>query len=116
MSEAWRAEFKRAVPMSREKKNPVNEYRRVTSQSIETARSLARGLLPRYGKPAARRRHAGARWQKQADLYGLEVKIARGSLPGISLSENDASHLYASPKRALTNAARHGHATWWTSR
>jgi signal transduction histidine kinase len=81
------------------------------NQSIETARSLARGLLPvrtdTGGLPFALRELAG----RSRDLYGLEVNFRAEIWPEITLSEASASHLYRIAQEALTNAARHGHAT-----
>jgi PAS domain S-box-containing protein len=88
----------------------VNEIVGHVNQSIETARSLARGLLPvreTGGLTAALRALAA----QSSDLYGLEVKFRAEVCPEFSLSETDASHLYRITQEALTNAARHGHAT-----
>jgi two-component system, LuxR family, sensor kinase FixL len=71
---------------------------------------LARGLLPvreTGGLTAALRALAA----QSSDLYGLEVKFRAEVCPEFSLSETDASHLYRITQEALTNAARHGHAT-----
>jgi len=89
----------------------LNEIVGLVNQSIETARSLARGLLPvrtdTGGLPFALRELAG----RSRDLYGLEVNFRAEIWPEITLSETSASHLYRIAQEALTNAARHGHAS-----
>jgi signal transduction histidine kinase len=45
------------------------------------------------------------------DLYGMEVNFRAEVWPALNLDETDASHLYRIAQEALTNAARHGHAT-----
>jgi len=89
----------------------VNEIVAHVNQSIESARALARGLLPVCtdggGLPFALRGLAG----RSRDLYGLEVNFRAELRPDISLSETTASHLYRIAQEALTNAARHGHAS-----
>jgi PAS domain S-box-containing protein len=89
----------------------IDEIVGLVNQSIETARSLARGLLPvrtdTGGLPFALRELAG----RSRDLYGLEVNFRAEIWPEITLSEASASHLYRIAQEALTNAARHGHAT-----
>jgi PAS domain S-box-containing protein len=88
----------------------LNEIVGVVNQSIESARSLARGLLPvrtdSGGLPFALRELA----TRSRDLYGLEVNFRAEIWPEITLSETSASHLYRIAQEALTNAARHGHA------
>jgi PAS domain S-box-containing protein len=89
----------------------INEIVGLVNQSIETARSLARGLLPvradSGGLPFALRELAG----RSRDLHGLEVNFRAEIWPEITLSEASASHLYRIAQEALTNAARHGHAS-----
>jgi PAS domain S-box-containing protein len=88
----------------------LNEVVGVVNQSIENARSLARGLLPvrndTGGLPFALRELA----QRSRDLYQLDVNFRAEIWPEITLSETNASHLYRIAQEALTNAARHGHA------
>jgi PAS domain S-box-containing protein len=88
----------------------LNEIVGVVNQSIENARSLARGLLPvrsdTGGLPFALRELA----TRSRDLYQLDVHFRAEIWPEITLSEADASHLYRIAQEALTNAARHGHA------
>ena len=89
----------------------VNEIVGHVNQSIETARSLARGLLPvrtETGGLSAALRALAAR---SRDLYGLEVTFRAELCPEFALTETDASHLYRITQEALTNASRHGHAS-----
>jgi PAS domain S-box-containing protein len=89
----------------------VNEIVGLVNQSIENARSLARGLLPvrteTGGLVFALRELAS----RSRDLYGLEVNFRAEVWPKLTLDETDASHLYRIAQEALTNSARHGHAT-----
>ena len=89
----------------------INEIVGLVNQSIESARSLARGLLPvraeSGGLPFALRELAA----RSRDLYGLEVDFRADIWPQITLSDASASHLYRIAQEGLTNAARHGHAT-----
>ena len=89
----------------------VNEIVGLVNQSIENARSLARGLLPvrteTGGLSFALRELAS----RSRDLYGLEVTYRAEVWPELTLDETDASHLYRIAQEALTNSARHGHAT-----
>jgi two-component system, LuxR family, sensor kinase FixL len=89
----------------------VNEIIGHLNQSIETARSLARGLLPvrtETGGLSAALRALAAR---SRDLYGLEVTYRSEMCPEFAFTETDASHLYRITQEALTNASRHGHAS-----
>ena len=89
----------------------VNEIVGHLNQSIETARSLARGLLPvrtETGGLCAALRALAAR---SRDLYGLEVTFHSEMCPEFVFTETDASHLYRITQEALTNASRHGHAS-----
>jgi PAS domain S-box-containing protein len=89
----------------------VNEIVGLVNQSIENARSLARGLLPvrteTGGLVFALRELAS----RSRDLYGLKVNFHAEVWPEFSLQEADANHLYRIAQEALTNSARHGHAT-----
>jgi signal transduction histidine kinase len=89
----------------------VNEIVGHLNQSIETARSLARGLLPvrtETGGLCAALRALAAR---SRDLYGLEVTFNSEVCPEFVFTETDASHLYRITQESLTNASRHGHAS-----
>jgi two-component system, NarL family, sensor histidine kinase UhpB len=89
----------------------VNEIVGLINRSIENARSLARGLPPvrteTGGLPFALRELAS----RSRDLYGLEVNFRAEIWPELNLDETAASHLYRIAQEALTNSARHGHAT-----
>ena len=89
----------------------VNEIVGHVNQSIETARSLARGLLPVQTETGGLTSALRALAARSRDLYGLEVNFHAEVWPGFALSETNASHLYRITQEALTNAARHGHAT-----
>jgi PAS domain S-box-containing protein len=89
----------------------INEIVGLVNQSIENARSLARGLLPvrkETGGLAFALRELAAR---SHDSYGMKVNFRAEVWPALNLDETDASHLYRIAQEALTNAARHGHAT-----
>jgi len=83
----------------------------LVNQSIETARSLARGLLPvsteNGGLPTALRTLAA----RSRDLYRFQVNFRSDVADDVALGEASASHLYRIAQEALTNAARHGRAT-----
>jgi PAS domain S-box-containing protein len=89
----------------------VNEIVGLVNQSIETARSLARGLLlvntDSGGLTFALRSLA----DRSRDLYGFEVEFSAEVAPEVTLSETNASHLYRIAQEALTNTARHGRAS-----
>jgi PAS domain S-box-containing protein len=89
----------------------LNEIVGHVNQSIETARTLARGLLPvrneTGGLPFALRALAA----RSRDLYGLEVNFRAEVARDFAFNETNASHLYRIAQEALTNAARHGRAT-----
>jgi PAS domain S-box-containing protein len=88
----------------------VNEVVALVNQSIDTARSLAHGLLPvrtESGGICFALRALAARGR---DLYGMDVKFRDDVAPEFELNETDASHLYRIAQEALTNTARHAHA------
>jgi signal transduction histidine kinase len=89
----------------------VNEIVGHVNQSIETARSLARGLLPVRTETGGLTAALRALAARSRDLYGLEVNFGAQVWPGFALTETNASHLYRITQEALTNAARHGRAT-----
>jgi PAS domain S-box-containing protein len=89
----------------------VNEIVGHVNQSIETARSLARGLLPVQTETGGLTAALQALAARSRDLYGLEVNFHAEVWPGFALNETNASHLYRITQEALTNAARHGRAT-----
>jgi PAS domain S-box-containing protein len=89
----------------------VNEIVGHLNQSIETARSLARGLLPVRTETGGLTAALRALAARSRDVYGLEVTFSSAVSPEFDLSETHASHLYRITQEALTNAARHGRAT-----
>jgi PAS domain S-box-containing protein len=89
----------------------VNEIVGHVNQSIETARSLARGLLPVRTETGGLTAALRALAERSRDTHGLEVNFHAEVWPGFCLSETNASHLYRITQEALTNAARHGHAS-----
>src|SRR5882757_972410 len=89
----------------------VNEIVGHVNQSIETARSLARGLLPVRTETGGLTAALRALAARSRDLDGLEVNFRAEVWPAFAPTETNASHLYRIAQEALTNAARHGHAT-----
>ncbi len=88
----------------------INEIVGLVNQSIDSVRSLARGLLPVHadnGGLSSALRTLAARIR---ELSGIEVNFRAELWPEPTLSEASASHLYRIAQEALTNAARHGHA------
>jgi signal transduction histidine kinase len=80
------------------------------NQSIETARSLARGLLPvsaEEGGLVPALRTLAARGEA---LYGIDVRCSIENRLPLPLAVGEASHLYRIAQEALTNAVRHGQA------
>src|SRR5579863_1055914 len=88
----------------------IQEITDVVNRSIENARSLARGLHPvrDTGGLAPALQELASR---SRDLYGLEVDVRWEVSPEVHFSEPDANHLYRIAQEAITNAARHGHAS-----
>jgi len=89
----------------------VNEVVSLVNHSIESARSLARGLLPVGPESGGLTFALRALAERGRDLYGLIVDFRNEMAPEFQLNETDASHLYRIAQEALTNAARHGRAT-----
>ena len=89
----------------------LNEIVGLVNQSIESARSLAHGLLPvrneSGGLPFALKQLAS----RSRDVYGLEINFRAEVWPELNLGETEANHLYRIAQEALTNASRHGRAT-----
>jgi PAS domain S-box-containing protein len=81
------------------------------NQSIETARALARGLLPVRTESGGLTAALRALAARSRDLYGLKVNFHSETCPAFALNETNASHLYRIAQEALNNAARHGHAS-----
>jgi signal transduction histidine kinase len=89
----------------------VNEVVSLVNQSIDTARSLARGLLPVRTESGGITFALRALATRGRDLYGIDVNFTSNVVPRFELSETDASHLYRIAQEALTNTARHGRAS-----
>ncbi len=89
----------------------INEIVALVNQSIENARSLARGLLPVRTETGGLVSALKELASRSRDLYGMEVNFRAEVWPALHLDETDASHLYRIAQEALTNSARHGHAT-----
>jgi len=89
----------------------VNEIVGHLNQSIETARSLARGLLPVRTETGGLSSALRALAARSRDVYGLEVTFSAEVCPEFIFTETNASHLYRITQEALTNAARHGRAS-----
>jgi PAS domain S-box-containing protein len=88
----------------------VNEVVSLVNQSIDTARSLARGLLPVRSETGGISFALRALAARGRDLYGMDVKFRDEVASEFELNETDASHLYRIAQEALTNTARHGRA------
>jgi PAS domain S-box-containing protein len=89
----------------------LNEVVGHVNESIETARTLARGLLPVRGETGGLPFALRALAERSRDLYGLEVNFRAQVAREFEFNETNASHLYRITQEALTNAARHGRAT-----
>jgi PAS domain S-box-containing protein len=85
----------------------VNEIVGLINQSIETARSLARGLLPVNTNSGGLTFALRALAERSRDLYGIPVEFRTDISAELGLSETNASHLYRIAQEALTNTARH---------
>ena len=83
----------------------------LVNQSIETARSLARGLLPVRTETGGLSTALKTLADRSRDLYGVDVHFMEETDFEFQLDETSASHLYRITQEALTNASRHGHAT-----
>jgi PAS domain S-box-containing protein len=86
----------------------VDEIVGVVNQSIETARSLARGLLPVNTESGGIAFALQALADRSRALYGFAVHFRGDVEPELCVSETSASHLYRIAQEALTNSARHG--------
>jgi PAS domain S-box-containing protein len=89
----------------------VNEIVSLVNQSIETARALARGLLPVNTESGGLGLALRSLADRSGALYGLKVDFRAEMSPEVILSETNASHLYRIAQEALTNTARHGRAS-----
>ncbi len=89
----------------------VEEIIAVVNHSIESARSLARGLSPLNTHPGGLVHALRALVVRARELYGLDVRFRSKVWPQITLDEAQGSHLYRIAQEALTNVARHAKAT-----
>ncbi len=89
----------------------VNEVVGLVNQSIDTARGLAHGLLPVRNETGGLITALRTMAARSRDTYGLQVNFRAETPQEFSLSQTASSHLYRIAQEALTNAARHGHAT-----
>jgi hypothetical protein len=89
----------------------VDEIVGLVNQSIETARGLARGLLPLNPDGGGLTFALRALADRGRDVYGLTVDFRAEVAPQITFSEASSSHLYRIAQEALTNTARHGRAS-----
>jgi len=89
----------------------VNEIVSLVNQSIESARSLARGLLPVRTDSGGLTFALSALAARSREMYGFAVNFRAEMRPECILNETIASHLYRIAQEAITNAARHGQAS-----
>jgi PAS domain S-box-containing protein len=89
----------------------VNEIVVLVNQSIDTARALARGLLPVNTDSGGLSRALQTLADRSRDVYGFKADFQSDVADESTLNETTASHLYRIAQEALTNAARHGRAS-----
>jgi PAS domain S-box-containing protein len=89
----------------------VNEIVVLVNQSIDTARALARGLLPVNTDSGGLCRALRTLADRSRDVYGFKADFHADVSDETALNETTASHLYRIAQEALTNAARHGRAS-----
>ena len=89
----------------------VNEIVTLVNQSIDTARSLAHGLLPLNTESGGLQFALRSLADRSRDVYGIPVEFQADMAAELTLSEADASHLYRIAQEALTNTARHARAS-----
>jgi signal transduction histidine kinase len=88
----------------------VEEIVTLVNQSIDTARSLARGLLPVNPDGGGLAGALRALADRSRDVYGLAMTCRIKTTPRSGLSEDTANHLYRIAQEALTNTVRHARA------
>jgi PAS domain S-box-containing protein len=88
----------------------TNEAIGLVNQSINTARSLARGLLTVAADEGGLVTALRALAERGASLYGIEVRCDVAAGLRLPRAAGDANHLYRIAQEALTNAVRHGKA------
>jgi signal transduction histidine kinase len=80
------------------------------NHTIESTRSLARGLSPvsveRGGLPSALRALA----TRVRETYGTQVRFRSKIWPHIALDSGASNHIYRIAQEAVNNAIKHGHA------
>src|SRR5882672_78065 len=89
----------------------VDEIVVLVNHTIESARSLARGLSPvslDLGGLVFALRALAARAR---EMYSVDVRLRSRVWPELTLDEATANHLYRIAQEAVTNAVRHGHAS-----
>ena len=106
-----RALATRIEAQSPESKVQVEEIVGLVNQSIETAHSLARGLLPVTTAGGGLAGALRSLSDRSRDMYGLDVHCRMKVAPERLLSEATANHLYRIAQEALTNTARHARAS-----
>ncbi len=89
----------------------VDEIIGVVNHSIESTRSLARGLSPVNSNRGGLVHALRALALRSRDLYSLNVRFRSKVWPQLTLDETCSSHLYRITQEALTNIARHAQAT-----
>jgi len=101
------------LPESRreDSRREVEEIVALVNRSIDTARALARGLLPVDADTGGLTAALRALTQRAQDIYGFDVKLKIRVGNERFLSEAIANHLYRITQEALTNAARHAKAS-----
>jgi PAS domain S-box-containing protein len=88
----------------------VDEVVGLVNQSIETARGLARGLLPVRSDAGGITFALRTLAARSRDLYRLDIEFKDFVTKDFAMDETSASHLYRIAQEALTNAERHGRA------
>jgi PAS domain S-box-containing protein len=86
----------------------VEEIAGVVRQSIETARGLARGLLPVNTDGGGLVSALKALADRCRDVYGFNATFEADVTAALALNETKANHVYRIAQEALSNAARHG--------
>ena len=94
-----------------EAKDDVEEIIGLVNQSIESARSLARGLSPVTSNRGGVVHALRALAVRGRELYGLDVRFRSKIWPQLTLDDACGGHLYRIAQEALTNVARHAKAT-----
>jgi PAS domain S-box-containing protein len=82
----------------------------LVNRTIESARSLARGLSPvsveRGGLPSALRALA----TRMREIYGTQLRFRSKIWPQLALDSSASNHIYRIAQEAVNNAIKHGHA------